>query len=139
MRAITFCALALLFGAVGASPAHAQSWISFRFGGGFNDAQAKTLTDWINDTCRPDEMGNIIGFSYQTTPGGPLNLQVYCRQGGTGKLGKVKVVKIEYDELDFKFSLLKATQSAVFLGFQLAKAGNVMDPPTGTVVTVIKE
>ena len=29
---------------------------TFHFGGGFNDTQAVTLTNWINDTCRPDEM-----------------------------------------------------------------------------------
>jgi hypothetical protein len=139
MRAGRLCALALLFAALVASPGHAQSWISFRFGGGFSDAQATTLTNWINDACRPDEMGNIIGFSYQTAPGAPVSLQVYCRQGGTGKLGKVKVLRSEYSEFRLVFELLKPMQSAVILGFDLAKAGGVMDPPSGTVVMVVKE
>jgi len=27
------------------------------------------LASWINDTCRPDEMGHIVGFSHQEAPG----------------------------------------------------------------------
>ena len=88
---------AVLLAGLWASPGVAQQrWSTFHFGGEFNDAQVAMLTSWINDTCRPDEMGHIAGFSYQEAPGKPLNLQVYCRQGGTGKLGKVKVVRSAY-------------------------------------------
>jgi hypothetical protein len=139
MRTGTFCAWAVLFALLGTSSAHAQGWISFRFGGGFSDAQAKTLADWINDTCRPDEMGNIIGFSYQNAPGAPINLQVYCRQAGTGKLGKIKVLRREYSEFHIQFELLKSMQRAAILGFDLAKAASVTEAPTGTVVMVVRE
>src|SRR4029077_452018 len=82
MRLRPYCVCAILLAGSWASPAIAQPhWISFRFGGGFNDAQAAMLASWINDTCRPDEMGHIVGFSHQEAPGKPVNLQVYCRQG----------------------------------------------------------
>jgi hypothetical protein len=88
---------AVLLAGLWASPAVTQQhWIRFHFGGEFSDAQVAMLTSWINDTCRPDEMGHIAGFSYQEAPGKPLNLQVYCRQGESGKLGKVKVVRTAY-------------------------------------------
>ncbi len=125
-----------------ASPAVAQPhWISFRFGGGFDDAQAATLASWINDTCRPDEMGHIVGFSYQEAPGKPVNLQVYCRQA-TGKLGKVKVVRSQFPgEFAFEQRFFKPVtiESAAILGFDVTKIQGFQDPPTGTVVMVVKE
>jgi hypothetical protein len=131
----------LLFG-LWASPAVAQPhWISFRFGGGFSDAQAATLASWINDTCRPDEMGHIVGFSHQEAPGKPLNLQVYCRQAA-GKLGKVKVVRSQFpDEFAFEQRFFKPVtiESAAILGFDVTKIQGLKDPPTGTVVMVVKE
>ena len=97
MRSKRYWVWAALLAGLWASPAVAQPhWITFHIGGGFNDAQAVKLTYWINDTCRPDEMGHIAGFSYQEAPGKPLNLQVYCRKGDTGKLGKIKVVRSAY-------------------------------------------
>jgi hypothetical protein len=135
------CAAAVIFAVLGASPGVSQErWVSFRFAGGFSEANAKTLANWINDTCRPDEMGNIVGFSYQTSPGAPLALQVFCRQGGSGKLGKVKVVKNEFSsDFEFRQKSLGPMQNAVIVGFDLAKAGSVMDPPTGTAVMVVRE
>jgi len=134
---------AVLLAGLWASPGAAQQlWITFHFGGGFNDEQAATLASWINDTCRPDEMGHIAGFSYQEAPGKPLNLQVYCRQGGTGKLGKVKVVRSAYPSefpLDMPLSLTVSTERAVILGFNVTKIDGLMKPPTGTVVMVVKE
>jgi hypothetical protein len=134
---------ALLLAGLWASPAAAQQlWITFHFGGGFNDDQAATLASWINDSCRPDEIGYIAGFSYQEAPGKPLNLQVYCRQGGTGKLGKVKVVRSAYPgefPLEMPRSLTVSTERAVILGFDVTKIEGLMKPPTGTVVMVVKE
>jgi len=134
---------AVLLAGLWASPAAAQPhWISFRFGGGFDDAQAAMLATWINDTCRPDEMGHIAGFSYQEAPGKPLNLQVYCRQGESGKLGKVKVVRTAYPSefpLEIPLSLTVSTERAVILGFNVTKITGLMDPPSGTVVMVVKE
>ena len=131
----------LLVGFCG-SPAIAQPhWISFRFGGGFNDAQAATLASWINDTCRPDEMGNIVGFSHQEAPGKPVNLQVYCRQGAA-KLGKVKVVRSQFPDefaLEQRFFKPVTIESATILGFDVTRIQGLQDPPTGTVVMVIKE
>jgi hypothetical protein len=116
---------ALLLAGLWASPAAAQQlWITFHFDGGFNDDQAATLASWINDTCRPDEIGYIAGFSYQEAPGKPLNLQVYCRQGGTGKLGKIKVVRSAYPgefPLEMPRSLTVSTERAVILGFDVIK------------------
>jgi hypothetical protein len=106
------------------------------------DAQVAMLTSWINDTCRPDEMGHIAGFSYQEAPGKPLNLQVYCRQGESGKLGKVKVVRTAYPSefpLEIPLSLTVSTERAVILGFNVTKITGLMDPPSGTVVMVVKE
>ena len=138
-----FVCAALLAG-LWASPAAAQRqhWITFHLGGVFSDDKATTLTSWINDTCRPDEMGHIAGFSYQEAPGKPLNLKVYCRQGGTGKLGKVKVVRSAYPSefpLEIPRSLTVSTESAVILGFDVTTIKGLLDPPTGTVVMVIKE
>jgi hypothetical protein len=135
---------AVLLAGLWASPVAAQQhyWITFDFGGGFKDAQAATLTSWINDTCRPDEMGYIAGFSYQEAPGKPVNLRVYCRQGGTGKLGKVKVVRIAYPDefpLDISRSFTVSTERALILGFDVTKIDGLPKPPTGTVVMVVKE
>ena len=97
MRSKRYWVWAALLAGLWASPAVAQPhWITFHIGGELDDAQAVKLTYWINDTCRPDEMGHIAGFSYQEAPGKPLNLQVYCRKGDTGKLGKIKVVRSAY-------------------------------------------
>jgi hypothetical protein len=139
-----YCVFAALLAGFWASPAVAQQhlWITFDFGGGFNDAEAATLTSWINDSCRPDQMGYIAGFSYQEAPGKPVNLKVYCREGGTGKLGKVKVVRIAYPRefpLDMPLSLTVSTERAVILGFDVTKIDGLMTPPTGTVVMVVKE
>jgi len=134
---------AVLLVGLWASPAVAQQhWIGFHFGGEFSDAQVAMLTSWINDTCRPDEMGHIAGFSYQEAPGKPLNLQVYCRQGESGKLGKVKVVRTAYPSefpLEIPLSLTVSTERAVILGFNVTKMTGLMDPPSGTVVMVVKE
>jgi hypothetical protein len=134
---------AVLLVGLWASPAVAQQhWIRFHFGGEFSDAQVAMLTSWINDTCRPDEMGHIAGFSYQEAPGKPLNLQVYCRQGESGKLGKVKVVRTAYPSefpLEIPLSLTVSTERAVILGFDVTKITGLMDPPSGTVVMVVKE
>ena len=139
-----YCVCAVLLAGLWASPAAAQRqhWITFHFGGEFNDAQVAMLTSWINDTCRPDEMGHIAGFSYQEAPGKPLNLQVYCRQGESGKLGKVKVVRTAYPSefpLEIPLSLTVSTERAVILGFNVTKITGLMDPPSGTVVMVVKE
>jgi len=124
------------------SPVVAQPhWISFGFGGGFNDAQAAMLANWINDTCRPDEMGHIVGFSHQEAPGKPVNLQIYCHQA-TGKLGKVKVVRSQFpDEFAFEQRLFKPVtiESAAILGFDVTKIQGFQALPTGTVVMVVKE
>ena len=135
---------AVLLAGLWASPGAAQQrWNTFHFGGGFNDDKAATLASWINDTCRPDEMGHIAGFTYQEAPGKPLNLKVYCRQGGTGKLGKVKVVRRAYPRdfpLDMPLSLTVSTERAVILGFDVTKIDkDLTKPPTGTVVMVVKE
>jgi hypothetical protein len=131
----------LLF-AVWMSPAVAQPhWISFSFGGGFSDAQAATLASWINDTCRPDEMGHIVGFSHQEAPGKPVNLQVYCRQGA-GKLGKAKVVRSQFPDefaLEQRFFKPVTIESAAILGFDVTKSRGLPDLPTGTVVMVVRE
>jgi len=138
-----FWSCAVLFCGLWASPSVAQQfWITFDFGGKFSEGEAALLTSWINDTCRPDEMGHIAGFSYQEAPGKPVNLKVYCRDGGTGKLGKVKVVRIAYPDefpLDIPRSLTVSTERAVILGFDVTKIDGVMKPPTGTVVMVVKE
>jgi hypothetical protein len=139
-----YCVCAVLLAGLWTSPAAAQrqNWITFHLGGVFNDDRAATLTNWINDTCRPDEMGHIAGFSYQEAPGKPLNLKVYCRQGGTGKLGKVKVVRSAYPSefpLEIPRSLTISTERAVILGFDVTTIKGLMDPPTGTVVMVVKE
>jgi hypothetical protein len=134
---------AVLLAVLWSSPAAAQQrWYTYHLGGAFNDDKAATLTSWINDTCRPDEMGHIAGFSYQEAPGKPLNLKVYCRQGGTGKLGKVKVVRSAYPgefPLEMPRSLTVSTERAVILGFDVTTIKGLMDPPTGTVVMVVKE
>jgi len=142
MRLRPYCVCAILLAGSWASPAIAQPhWISFRFGGGFNDAQAAMLANWINDTCRPNEMGHIVGFSHQEAPGKPVNLQVYCRQGAA-KLGKVKVVRSQFPDefaLEQRFFKPVTIESATILGFDVTKIQGLQDPPTGTVVMVIKE
>ena len=139
MRSKRYWVWAALLAGVWASPAVAQQhWITFHFGGGFNDAQAVTLTNWINDTCRPDEMGHIAGFSYQEAPGKPLSLQVYCRKGGTGKLGEIKVVRSPYPS-EFLLEIPLPTEHAVILGFDVTSTKGMMGPPTGTVVMVVKQ
>jgi hypothetical protein len=138
MRSKRYWVWAALLAGLWASPAVAQPhWITFHNGGGFNDAQAVKLTYWINDTCRPDEMGHIAGFSYQEAPGKPLNLQVYCRKGGTGKLGKIKVVRSAYPS-EFLLEIPLPTERAVILGFDVTNIKG-MGPPTGTVVMVVKQ
>ena len=115
-----------------------DGWISFGFGGGFGDLQAGMLAQWINESCRPDEMGSISGFSYQAAPGAPVNLKVFCRSGGAGKLGPVKVVRAAFDDdFTFKMGPLLDKRTIAIVGFDLAsvKAGG----PTGTVVMVVKE
>jgi hypothetical protein len=136
---------AVLLAGLWASPAAAQQhyWITFNFGGKFSDEEAALLTSWINDDCRPDEMGYIAGFSYQEAPGKPVNLKAYCRTGGTGKLGKVKVVRRAYPRdfpLDMPLSLTVSTERAVILGLDVTKIDkDLTKPPTGTVVMVVKE
>jgi hypothetical protein len=143
VRSRRYWVSAVLLAGLWVSPATAQQpWITYRFGGGFDDAKAATLTNWINDTCRPDDMSQIGGFSFQEAPGKPVSLQVYCRRGETGKLGRVKVVRSEYRRafpLEMPLSLSASVERAVILGFDLAWIGGMLDPPTGTVVMVVKE
>lgn len=121
----------------GVSPcAAAENWITNSYTGPYSDAQANALAGWINDVCHPDEMSNITGFSFQTAPGAPFNLRVFCHAGGSGKLGKVKVVRLPFvDGYTFKTQHLGATQSAAIIGYDLAASGK----PSGTVVMVIKQ
>jgi hypothetical protein len=144
VRSKRFWLCAVLLAGMWMSPSMAQqSWITFDFGGRFSDEEAALLTSWINDTCRPDEMGYIAGFSYQAAPGKPVNLKAYCRDGGSGKLGKVKVVRIAYPDgfpLDPLRPLTASTERVVILGFDVTRIDNdLMKPPTGTVVMVVKE
>jgi hypothetical protein len=107
-------------------------WISFGFGGTFEASEIDTLTKWINDDCRPDEMANIMSFSYRGL--NPLNIQVFCYKGGTGKLGKVKIVKTNYD---YFFEQLKGAATGVILGFELDQEKNMV--PTGKIILLTKE
>jgi len=127
--------ISLMLCGVSPSPA-AENWITNSFSGPYSDDKANSLAGWINDVCRPDEMSNITGFSFQTAPGAAFNLRVFCHAGGSGKLGKVKVVRIPFaGEYTFKTQHLGATQSAAIIGYDLAASGT----PPGTVVMVIKE
>jgi hypothetical protein len=121
----------------GASPGlAAESWITNSYTGSYSDAEANSLAGWINDVCHPDEMSNITGFSFQTAPGAPFNLRVFCHAGGSGKLGQVKVVRLPFaGEYTFKTQHLGATQSAAIIGYDLAASGKL----SGTVVMVIKQ
>jgi hypothetical protein len=77
---------AVLLAGLWVSPAVAQQhhWITFDFRGKFSDEEVALLTSWINDDCRPDEMGYIAGFSYQEAPGKPVNLKVYAAMAEPG-------------------------------------------------------
>ena len=60
----------------------------------------------------------------------------------SGKLGKVKVVRSAYPAefpLEMPRSLTVLTERAVILGFDVTKIQGLIDPPTGTVVMVVKE
>jgi len=83
-------------------------------------------------------MGHIVGFSYQTGPGSALNLHVFCRRGGEGKLGKVKILRHAFaGDYDFKTKHLGGQQTASIIGFELAAAPS--DAQAGTVVIVVKD
>jgi hypothetical protein len=80
-------------------------------------------------------------FLIQEAPGKPVNLQVYCRQG-PAKLGKVKVVRSQFPAefaLEQRFFKPVTIESAAILGFHVTKIQGLQDPPTGTVVMVVKE
>ena len=128
-----YCVGAVLLAGLWASPAAAQQrWNTFHFGGAFNDDKAATLASWINDTCRPDEMGHIAGFTYQEAPGKPLNLKVYCRQGGTGKLGRSGGRAHTRVNFRSRYRVRYGIDGgAVILGFGVTTIKGLMDPPTG--------
>jgi len=136
LRAVAFAGLLALCG-VQSAPAQ-ESWISNSYSGPLSDSHLADLARWINEVCRPDEMGHIVGFSYQTGVGAPLNLHVFCRRGGGGKLGKVKLLRHAFaGDYDFKTKHLGGQQTASIIGFELAAAPS--GAQAGTVLIVVKD
>jgi len=132
-------AFAGLLALCGAQPSPAEEgWISNSYSGPLTDSHLTELARWINDVCRPGEMGHIVGFSYQTGPKAPLNLHVFCLRGGDGKLGKVKILRHAFaGDYDFKTKHLGGQQTASIIGFELAAAPS--DAQAGTVLIVVKD
>lgn len=116
---------------------HKTDWISFSFVGGFQERQIANANSWINDTCKPDEIGNITGFSYKTAPDAKLSLTLFCHRG-SGKLGKVGVARVKFESA-FAFEMDQLNSpTAVVLGFDFEKADAGMDP-VGEAIIVTRE
>jgi hypothetical protein len=120
-----------------ATNAHRTDWISFSFVGGFQKPQIANASTWINEACKPDELGNITGFSYKASQDSKLSLTVFCHQG-SGKLGKVRVTRVRFENAyAFEMEQLNSP-TAVVLGFDFEKTDAVMEP-TGDAIIVVKE
>jgi hypothetical protein len=52
--------------------------------------------EWINDTCKPDQLGDITSFLSQLGRSLPYNIYIFCRQGHGGV--KVRFVPVAYDQ-----------------------------------------
>jgi len=116
---------------------HRTDWISFSFVGGFQERQIANANTWINDTCKPDELGNITGFSYKASPEAKLSLTLFCHQGN-GKLGNVRVARVRFENA-FAFEMDRLNSpTALVIGFDFEKADASMEP-TGEAVIVVKE
>ena len=132
---------ALLLGLICSSSAmamniHRTDWISFAFVGGFEERQIAQSTKWINETCKPDELGNIAGFSYKPSPDGKLAVTLFCHQG-SGKLGNVRLARVKF-ESPFGFKMELNSPTAVIIGFDFQKADDTMQP-IGDAIMVVKE
>ena len=115
---------------------HPTDWINYSFVGGFQDEQIAKLTSWINETCKPDELGNITGFSY-TPPNSKFSVTVFCHKG-SGKLGKVGVARVKFhSSFAFKMDQLNSL-TAIIIGFEFEKADDRRQP-IGEAVIVSKE
>ena len=116
---------------------HRTDWISFSFVGGFQERQIANANNWINETCKPDELGNITGFSYKTSPDSKLSVTLFCHRG-SGKLGKVRVVRVRFENA-FAFEMDQLNSpTAIVLGFDFEKADAGMEP-IGEAVVVVKD
>jgi len=131
--------LASLLSLTSAMAAHASSvdWISFTFVGGFEEKQIAQSTTWINETCKPDELGSITGFSYKSSMDAKLGLTILCHQG-SGKLGKVRIARTKFkNTYAFAQDQLRSA-TAVIIGFDFEKSDGGMEP-IGEAVIVAKE
>lgn len=116
---------------------HRTDWISFSFVGGFEERQTANANTWINDTCKPDELGNITGFSYKASADSKLSLTLFCHRG-SGKLGKVRIGRVKFESA-FAFEMDQLNSpTAVVLGFDFEKADAGMEP-TGEAIIVARE
>jgi hypothetical protein len=116
---------------------HRTDWISFSFVGGFEEQQIANANKWINETCKPDELGNITGFSYKPSPDSKLSVTVFCHRG-SGKLGTVRVTRVRFESA-FAFEMDQLNSStALVIGFDFEKADAGMEP-TGEAVIVVRD
>ena len=116
---------------------HPTDWISFSFVGGFEERQIANANTWINEACKPDELGNITGFSYKASLDSKLSLTVFCHRG-SGKLGKVRINRVRFENAyAFEMDQLNSP-TAVVLGFDYEKADAGMEP-TGDAIIVVKD
>jgi hypothetical protein len=87
-----------------------------------NSGEFSEIATWINDVCKPDEIGDIIVKSYQGGRSADYSVQVFCKRG-TGKLGKVVFPKPflydqgTFDETEFINTVLAGEKVVILLNF----------------------
>lgn len=81
-------------------------------------------TKWINDTCRPDAVGDIQVVYSQQGYGTNYNFYIFCRLG-RGKIGKVTSANYTYTKNNFSRSTIEklmTDKSIVIVGLYAGSA-----------------